>query len=397
VGSFDPSTATFYLRYENNSGAADAGQFQFGLPGWAPVSGKWTGVAATVGVVDNTGDTGTGMASWYLAQYDQAGTGLVGGSGFIFGLAGWIPLAGDWTGSGTTGIGMYDPKTATFYLRNTPTPGAPNEAFTYGLPGWLPVVGDWNGSGHDEVAVVNPATETWYLNSTLGPSTPNSVFTYGAPGWTPVAGDWTGSGKSGIAVVDPSGNWYQRNSPTPGGANNVFGYGAGTWKPVSGMWASPGQLQLASGGPGSGTGVEALTADVLQQAVTAALERLEAAGVSASTVSSLSQARLTISDLPGGELGLTDPSSDHIWIDATADGYGWYTDPSSSSDALFGSTGVTSSGPAAGQMDLETVVLHELAHLVGQIDVSGGNSLMTQMLPTGTRRVDALDSIFSGK
>ena len=40
---------------------------------------------------------------------------------FNFGAAGagWIPIAGDWDGDGTDTIGLYNPTTSTFYLRNT--------------------------------------------------------------------------------------------------------------------------------------------------------------------------------------------------------------------------------------------------------------------------------------
>jgi len=37
--------------------------------------------------------------------------------------ANWIPIVGDWDGNGTTTIGVYEPSTASFYLRNSNTPG----------------------------------------------------------------------------------------------------------------------------------------------------------------------------------------------------------------------------------------------------------------------------------
>src|SRR5581483_8211276 len=129
-GVFDPSTATWYLRSSNNAGAPDAGQFKYGMPGWVPVSG-------------------------------------------------------DWTGSGQTGIGVFDPNTATWYLRKEATGGSPDAGqFQYGMPGWLPVTGDWTGTGNTGVGVVDPATETWYLRNEAGPGAPDAgQFQYGAPGW----------------------------------------------------------------------------------------------------------------------------------------------------------------------------------------------------------------------
>src|SRR5262249_11509755 len=41
IGTFDPATATFYLRNATNAGAPDAGVIPFGLPNWKPVAGNW--------------------------------------------------------------------------------------------------------------------------------------------------------------------------------------------------------------------------------------------------------------------------------------------------------------------------------------------------------------------
>jgi hypothetical protein len=51
-------------------------------------------------------------------------------------------VAGDWTGAGHAGIGVFDPKTATFFLRSEPNAGAPDAGqFAFGGAGFLPVVG----------------------------------------------------------------------------------------------------------------------------------------------------------------------------------------------------------------------------------------------------------------
>ena len=41
--------------------------------------------------------------------------------------AGWIPIAGDWDGDGTDTIGLYNPATSTFYLRNTTSLQGPSD------------------------------------------------------------------------------------------------------------------------------------------------------------------------------------------------------------------------------------------------------------------------------
>ena len=69
--------------------------------------------------------------------------------------AGWTPIAGDWNGDGKDTIGLYNPTTSKFFLRNTTSLQGPSDkgyadvAFTYGPAnaGWLPIAGDWNGPG----------------------------------------------------------------------------------------------------------------------------------------------------------------------------------------------------------------------------------------------------------
>src|SRR5919201_1805316 len=114
-----------------------------------------------------------------------------------------------------TTLGVVDPSTMTWYLRNENSAGSPDVVtpFRYGLPGWIPVVGDWSGTGHTGIGVYDPSTMTWYLRNQANAGTPDTTpFRYGLPGWRPVAGDWAATGRMGIGVFDPSGNWYLRNT-----------------------------------------------------------------------------------------------------------------------------------------------------------------------------------------
>jgi hypothetical protein len=233
IGMFDPATANWYLRNTNSPGAPDAGQFQYGAPGWSPVVGDWTGSGRqTIGVVDPT------TATWYLRNGNSSGA---PDFTFQYGAPGWIPLAGDWSGAGKTTIGMYDPTTATWYLRNSNSSGAPDAAtFQYGLPGWLPVVGDWTNSGHTGIGLFDPSTATWYLRTEVSAGAPDAgTFVYGAPGWTPVVGDWNADGRTKVGVIDPSTSaWYLRDSNTAGSPDaGQFQYGVASWKAVVGNWS----------------------------------------------------------------------------------------------------------------------------------------------------------------
>jgi hypothetical protein len=67
------------------------------------------------------------------------------------------------------------------------------------------VVGDWAGSGHAGVGLFDPATATWYLRNEAGPGFPDAgMFQYGAAGWGPVAGGWDGAKAPHVGVFDPA-------------------------------------------------------------------------------------------------------------------------------------------------------------------------------------------------
>ena len=78
IGLYDPATSSFYLRYNNTTGFANA-----------------------------------------ALAYGPAG-------------AGWRPIAGDWDGDGTTTIGLFSPASSEFFLRNTNTTGYADLTFTFG-------------------------------------------------------------------------------------------------------------------------------------------------------------------------------------------------------------------------------------------------------------------------
>jgi hypothetical protein len=394
VGVFDPKLATWFLRNENNGGSPDAGQFQFGAPGWIGLVGDWNGDGqTTIAVVDPT------TMTWYIRNSNTPGAPDY--TPFQFGAPGWVPIAGDWTGSGHTGIGVYDPTTGTFYLRTEVGPGSPDAGkIQFGMPGWKPVVSDWAGLGKTGIGVVDPTTETWYLRNTATGGNPDyTPFQFGAPGWLPVAGDWSASGHAGIGVVDPTTEtWFLRNEVNGGSPDaGKFQYGAPGWTPVTGNWEPPGapQMQLAAS---EGPGAAPLGNATLHNMVQSALVRLLDAGVSPSVVSFLAAAHYEVGDLPPGTLGETFTTTDTVLVSADAAGNGWFVDPTPLQNEDFDAAGTAlPGGPAAGREDLLTVMLHEMGHLAGRPDVSNINpfDLMDETLPVGVRRTEALDKVFA--
>jgi hypothetical protein len=120
---------------------------------------------------------------------------------------------------------------------------------------------------------------------------------------------------------------------------------------------------------------------------------VETKAVDEDALSRLERVTVQITDLQGLTLGQATP--DLVLIDVNAAGYGWYVDTTPADDLEFGlklselELLSTATSPALGRMDLLTVVMHELGHVLGNQDLdSGSDSLMGGTLEAGTRRLN---------
>jgi hypothetical protein len=117
-----------------------------------------------------------------------------------------IPVAGDWTDSGTTRIGLYDPTTGTFYLADSNAPGTTYSTVVFRPTSdtCVPVVGDWNGGGATTVGLYDPKTSMFYERDRNSSGPANASFVFGPAGdnWVPVAGNWTGSGATSVGLYN---------------------------------------------------------------------------------------------------------------------------------------------------------------------------------------------------
>jgi hypothetical protein len=125
---------------------------------------------------------------------------------------------------------------------------------------------------------------------------------------------------------------------------------------------------------------------VLEEAV----RRWAASGlVDAEQLLALEGVRLEVEDLPDLILGRSAGSL--VQIDATAADHGWFVDATPGDDAEFGAAGADGeqlaepAGPAAGAIDLLTVVTHELGHVLG-LDP---HALTGETLDAGVREIPA--------
>ncbi|MEI6541279.1 MAG: choice-of-anchor D domain-containing protein, partial [Planctomycetota bacterium] len=135
---------------------------------------------------------------------------------------------------------------------------------------------------------------------------------------------------------------------------------------------------LAAGGEIAGSSAGALTNVQLQPIVAAAITRLGHEGFDPQV---LSRVVFTIEDLPGATLGVA--GSQAISIDANAAGHGWFIDATPLGDREFtdGTLPLTT-------MDLLSVVIHELGHTAGLVDLydpDHADELMAGFLQAGTR------------
>ncbi len=66
----------------------------------------------------------------------------------------------------------------------------------WGVAGWIPITGDWNGDGKTDLGAINPANMTWFrdMNGDFAFNPATEISGWGSPGDTPVVGDWDDDG-----------------------------------------------------------------------------------------------------------------------------------------------------------------------------------------------------------
>jgi hypothetical protein len=413
VGLYDPTSSMFMLRNTNDSGFADE-CFCYGVggAGMLPIAGDWNGSGIqSISLYDPATST------FYLEDSNSGGD---ADDVFVFGpaRAGYEPVVGDWNGDGRDSVGLYDPATSTFYLRNTNSLQGPDDhasadiVFSYGPAnsGMVPVAGDWDGSGRDGIGLYDPATSTFYLRESTqlqGPSDKgyaDATLNYGVPqaGVLPIAGDWNGDGRDGIGLYNQSiSTFFLRNAlqlqgPSDHGFSDVtFMYGQANHLllPVAGDWTGvvvSNHLVAAGGAAVASPNTPVLTQDELPPIVNAAITRWTSAGLDATAAEKLRQVQFVIGDLPGSGLGEADGNVIHL--DANAAGNGWFVDATPTLDEEFASSGsqrqlVAVDPRVVDRMDLLTVVEHELGHIAGANDLDAlTDDVMSGVLGTGIRR-----------
>jgi hypothetical protein len=158
---------------------------------------------------------------------------------------------------------------------------------------------------------------------------------------------------------------------------------------------------LLAAGIGSGQTAN-LTDAGLAALAAAAIDRLAAAGASAAQLAILNSVSFQIVDFAGAQLGSA--SAGVVQIDINGAGWGYFVDDSPLDDSEFellaagGGRQAALGSAAYGRIDLMSVVLHELGHILGHDhDSADGDDevgLMGATLETGIRHTD-LDALFA--
>jgi hypothetical protein len=220
---------------------------------------------------------------------------------------------------------------------------------------------------------------TLLVNQTIAPS--KQIANSGPTGATPWS--WTELGSS-VYTVGSDGKLVM-------GVSNTGTTGKVEADAVMIQLVTP---ELAAGGPGNNPRAAPLTASQAMPLVREAELRWAAAGAN---VSGLTNVQVIVGNLPGTVLGESAAGVDTIFLDKNAKGWGWFIDPTPRQDTEFpvqvaGTEERATSGPAAGQMDLLTVIMHEMGHFLGYSDLSPQAfpyDLMSADLAAGIRRLPA--------
>ena len=160
-----------------------------------------------------------------------------------------------------------------------------------------------------------------------------------------------------------------------------------------------GQPLHVAGPAGTFSDIEALQTSELMVIANAAVDQWESVvGHDPRFVALLDAATFLVADLPGTLLGMRDGSV--VTIDVDAAGHGWFIDatPNHNEEFVLSTGGQLEATDALvdGRIDLLTVVLHELGHVVGLPDLDPNAApydLMAGTLGDGIRRLPSRSSL----
>ncbi len=305
----------------------------------------------------------------------------------------WVDvMVGDFNGDGRDDIVGRAASSGDWWIASSTGTSFTNQKWTRWSTGvtWVDVmVGDFNGDGRDDIVGRAASSGDWWIGNSTGTAFTNQKWTRwsASASWTDVmVGDFNGDGKDDIVGrVTENGDWWIGNSTGTGFINQKWTRWSATasWDHVMVGNFAASAMHADSAPATDHLEAETITLVDLQPIVEEAVLRLSAdlEGMAF---------QVYIADLAGLKLAVT--YGNRIVIDGNAAGYGWYVD---ATDAAFEATVIEgelkarAGSEAAQRIDLLTVVMHEMGHLLGHNHDDDG--LMQPTLSPGVRLLPASD------
>ena len=246
IGVFRPSIGWWFLDANGDgqwSGCSTDKCYNFGIAEDTPVTGDWSG--------DGTTKIGVFRASigWWFLDYNGNGQwdGCVTDRCYNFGTAEDTPVMGDWDGDGATEIGVFRKSIGWWFLDyngdGTWSGCSADRCYNFGIAIDTPVTGDWNGDGKSEIGVFRPSIGWWFVDvngdGTWSGCGSDGCYNLGIAEDLPVTGDWNSDGFTEIGVFRPSIGWwfldYNGNDTWSGcSADKCYNFGISVDRPVIG-------------------------------------------------------------------------------------------------------------------------------------------------------------------
>ena len=212
----------FFLDY--GSGPAVDAKIPFGMAGDIPLVGNFTNDGLTsIGIYRN--------GIWY---FDTNRDGTVDKTFMLGGVPGDIPLAANFTGAGATDdLVIY--RAGTWYVDQFHNGTVDKTFHLGGVAGDIPLAGDVNGDGIADLVIYRHGV--WYIDTNRDGTVDTIVNFGGMPQDIPVLFDWDGDGKADLCVFR-DGTWYV-NTKRDGTVQMIFGFGVPGDIPLPGHFTDP--------------------------------------------------------------------------------------------------------------------------------------------------------------
>ena len=216
-----PATGLPFYKFLLDYGFAQApdAKIPFGMAGDVPLVGNFTTDGLTSLAIYRNG-------VWYL---DTNRDGVVNKTVALGGVPGDIPLTANFTGSGSLDdLVIY--RSGTWYVDQSFN-GSVNKTFGFGgVPGDIPLAGDVNGDGIADLVIYRNGV--WYIDTNRDGAVNLAVNFGGMPKDIPLLFDYDGDGKADLCVFR-DGTWYV-NTKRDGTVQAMFGFGAAGDVPLTG-------------------------------------------------------------------------------------------------------------------------------------------------------------------